>query len=510
MAAELHSPYAGYLLKLADGTRYVICASDPAAKRVIQAFAAAAQLPQTECLTAERAVLVATCPEMTMDFPVRYVTDSLLVCQLPHPSDADQLVAAMALLSEAIAHDVQTRGGVLLHGALAVWPLGGMPRGVVFAAPGGLGKSTASRRLPPPWRALCDDITLVVRDHAGHYYAHPTPTWSRFYSFGGAVGGTWEMQTCVPLDAIFFLSQASEDRVEPVESPSCVISLLAESAEQAFRLLAWGSPPDKQQALNRERLAVVEALAQAIPAWRLHISLEGAFWEHVERVLAELARVRDVAPQPCATKSIALHPHRAAGEDVLYVIYTGASMNPTLADSDVLEVQPYRGRAPRHGDIIYFIPPGAERGIVHRVTAVTPQGIRTRGDNSRADDIDLVQPAHIVGKVIAAHRGARRRTIPDGRWGDIHRVLARVYNWFWHLGTRSLRTLYRRVGRTVAGLLSTRLPLRVVRFAARYRVYDKLFLGKRLIGQYDRRARRWIIRFPYRLLVDETRLPHDS
>ncbi|MCS7261077.1 MAG: SynChlorMet cassette protein ScmC, partial [Anaerolineae bacterium] len=401
------------------------------------------------------------------------------------------------------------RGGVLLHGALAAWPLGGVPRGVVFVAPGELGKSTASRRLPPPWRALCDDTTLVVRDHEGRYYAHPMPTWSQFYSLSGAVGGTWDVQTCVPLEAIFFLSQASEDRVEPLESSSCVISLLAESAEQVGRLLARSLPSDEERMLNCERLAIVEALARAIPAWRLHISLDGTFWEHVEQVLTELDRARSGTPQLRMANPIVSHSRTAVREDVLYVVYTGASMNPTLAEPDVLEVLPYRGHAPRRGDIIYFVTPGAERGTVHRVTGVTPRSIRTRGDNSPADDIVLVQPAHIVGQVIAAHRGARRRIIPGGRWGEIHRVLARVRNVFWHLGTRSLRTLYHSSARVVARHLSTRLPLRVVRFAARYRVYDKLFLGKRLIGQYDRRARRWIIRFPYRLLVDETQLPHD-
>jgi SynChlorMet cassette protein ScmC len=507
VAVDSSFPYSSYLLRLADGTRYAIRAGDRPAERVVQAFAAAAQLTPPEHTAAERVVLAITCAEMAPPHPIRYAADSLMVCSLPSPTDADQLATAMTLLTEAIARDVQKRGGVLLHGALAAWPLGGTPRGVVFVAPGGLGKSTASRRLPPPWRALCDDTTLVVQDSAGHYYAHPTPTWSRFYSFSGAVGGTWDMQTAVPLHTIFFLSQATDDDVEPLESPSCTVALLAESAEQAGRLLARFLLPDEEQRLNRERLANVEALAQRVPAWRLHISLNGAFWEHVERVLIELGRAQAVAPR--ATRSTALRPRGAAREDAFFIVYTGASMNPTLAEPDVLEVLPYHGRMPRRGDIIYFVPPDAERGIVHRVTAVTPQGLRTRGDNNPSDDADLVQLPYVVGQVVAAHRGARRRVIPGGRWGELHRILAGLHNASWRLGTRLLHAPYHSIARAVAGHLSARLPLRVVRFAARCQTYDKLFLGRRLIGQYDRRAQRWIVRFPYRLLVDETVLPRE-
>ena len=39
----------------------------------------------------------------------------------------------------------------------------------------------------PPWRSLCDDATLVVRDASGRYWAHPWPTWSRFYTLDGVV-----------------------------------------------------------------------------------------------------------------------------------------------------------------------------------------------------------------------------------------------------------------------------------------------------------------------------------
>ncbi|MDW8070906.1 MAG: hypothetical protein RMK79_05455, partial [Anaerolineae bacterium] len=71
MAAELVFPDTGYLLKLADGTRYVIRAGDPAAQRVVQVFAVASQLTPRGELTAEHVVVAVTAPETGMDRSVR-------------------------------------------------------------------------------------------------------------------------------------------------------------------------------------------------------------------------------------------------------------------------------------------------------------------------------------------------------------------------------------------------------------------------------------------------------
>lgn len=85
--------------------------------------------------------------------------------------------------ASVIVLDVENRGGLLLHGALAECKR----QGVILAGPGTVGKTTASRRLRLPWHSLSDDATLVVRDRAGRFGAHPWPTWSRFM-FGGSWG----------------------------------------------------------------------------------------------------------------------------------------------------------------------------------------------------------------------------------------------------------------------------------------------------------------------------------
>jgi len=181
-------------------------------------------------------------------------------------------------LSLILAREAQARGGVLIHGALA--ERDGM--GVILAAPGGTGKTTASNRLPAPWRSLCDDTTLVVRDPQGNYWAHPWPTWSRFLNKGS--GGTWDVQNAVPVKGIFFLAQAVEDRVERL-GPGHAVSLLVECVGQASMSMASGLCKEELRALHLERFNNLCALARVVPAHVLHISLTGAFWQEIAQAL---------------------------------------------------------------------------------------------------------------------------------------------------------------------------------------------------------------------------------
>ena len=92
-----------------------------------------------------------------------------------------------------MANSSEKNGGLLVHGALAEW--NGI--GVILAGPGGVGKTTASKRLPRPWRSLSDDNTLIVKSPDGTYWAHPWPTWSRYRQ--GDMSGSWDVQAAVKL-----------------------------------------------------------------------------------------------------------------------------------------------------------------------------------------------------------------------------------------------------------------------------------------------------------------------
>ena len=186
----------------------------------------------------------------------------------------------LARLSLVFARESQSRGGFLIHGALA--ERNGM--GVILTAPGGTGKTTASSRFPAPWRSLCDDTTLVVRDPQGKYWAHPWPTWSRFLE--GGPGGTWDVQSAVPLKGIFVLVQDPEDRAERV-GPGHAVSMLVECVRQASMFMPLGLYQEEVCQLHLERFNNLCALARVIPAYVLHISLTGTFWKEIEKALDE-------------------------------------------------------------------------------------------------------------------------------------------------------------------------------------------------------------------------------
>jgi hypothetical protein len=174
-----------------------------------------------------------------------------------------------------------------------------------------------------------------------------------------------------------------------------------------------------------------------------------------------------------------------------------------------LEVAPYDGRPVQAGDVIYFEPPEGEREIVHRVVCVTPDGIRTRGDNNPTDDPYCLQTAHIIGQVVRAQRGSRKRRIAGGRRGTLFGYVARV----WRVANRSTSRLLHGVYHALAGsgtfrgLLPPRLRPRLLVFQSKTEPTFKLVMGQREVGRYDNWRCQWTIQRPFRLFVDETRLP---
>jgi SynChlorMet cassette protein ScmC len=136
-------------------------------------------------------------------------------------------------------------------------------------------------------------VTLVVRDEEGSYWAHPLPTWSCFFGPKAGDGSdSWAVQQAVPLRAIVILEQGTEDRIQPL-GPGHALALLAELARQASSHLVLGMPLDEITALNSQRFDNLCALVQAVPAYLLHVSLNGAFWTEIERVICENEGQRD-------------------------------------------------------------------------------------------------------------------------------------------------------------------------------------------------------------------------
>ena len=273
-------------LRLADGSSWVIVAGDADAAPVVQTLAAIMRLtPGDEApLThaggfaappaRELRVVVRDGPEARLPADTR--GDGPVLVAVHPPVDRAMHMIAAERVAQTIARDAQRRGGLLVHGGLAEW----RGCGAVLAGAGTVGKSTASRRLPAPWRSWSDDATLVVRDLQGRLRAHPWPTWSRFYWDQGE--GSWDVAASLPLGAVFFLAQAPQDVVTPTHHAAQALAMLMECVAAVSSGMRRGLDAERARTLSGEQLANAEAVVAETPMYRLELSLEGSFWRLLE------------------------------------------------------------------------------------------------------------------------------------------------------------------------------------------------------------------------------------
>jgi len=269
-----------FALTLRPGLCWHICAADSTAATVVTQMAAVMELPPSESInppatgtSAKRIVVVSN-----GGGPAEVSPEDAIFQLPPGQPGRQSLLSGQVRASMALARALLPQGGLLLHGALAER----MGRGTLFVGSSSAGKSTASRRLPPPWRSLCDDTTLVMPDAQGQWWAHPWPTWS--LCIEGGPGGTWNVQSAVPLGAIFFLQQDPMDSVKPLGTGRAS-ARLAQAAEEVSPLAWSDAPPDQIRQLRVQRFDWLSELARTVPAFTLELSLAGAFWQKIEETL---------------------------------------------------------------------------------------------------------------------------------------------------------------------------------------------------------------------------------
>ncbi|MGB6068034.1 MAG: SynChlorMet cassette protein ScmC [Desulfomonilaceae bacterium] len=202
-----------------------------------------------------------------------------MICELLDIGHHDLAILAM---QQAVFPFYQAgigQGGTPLHAALVEYD----GKGILIAASGGRGKSTCCRRVPKSWTVLCDDETLVVRSPSGTYHAHPFPTWSD-YLFR-RTKKTWNVQRSTQLSAIFFLDQGESDDVARIGQARAA-ARINQSAGQVCGRMWRRLPNDVQRDNNLKLFSNSCGLAKAVPAFTLHASLTGRFWEGIEKVLA--------------------------------------------------------------------------------------------------------------------------------------------------------------------------------------------------------------------------------
>ncbi len=254
----------GLGLVLADGNEWLFVGEDASASAIISKLRTILQL---------KAMVGLSC-KISVGTPrkINNCNPSALECL--------QLSGTFVQMMKIINRDVLARDGLFLHGALA--ERNGC--GVILAGHSGVGKTTASIRLPSPWRSLSDDMTLVVRDEQGRYWGHPWPTWSFFWESNNS-DRKWDVSYSVPLKGLFFLAQAPEDRAERIGAGQAACMLL-ETAQQATS----GRLDDKSingdlTAMNLQLFKNACIMAKSMKSFILNVSLNGPFWNEIDLAL---------------------------------------------------------------------------------------------------------------------------------------------------------------------------------------------------------------------------------
>jgi len=481
------------LLKLSNNILYSFCACDSRAGDFIAALAHTMNL--TENGNVGRKVLVYV-SENKIGFPGIKLLENdhdPIICSLLPANNPDMFNIQVQRIAQAVVSDVISKGGALIHGGLCSFK----DCGAVMAGPGDVGKTTASNRLPAPWKSYSDDATLIIPDGAGGFNAHPWPTWSRFYQ--GGPGGVWEVEKSFPLAALFFLRQSEKDSVETVDEHHAK-AMLIDTIEHITRLIRL---KEKIKHYHVKRcIKNASNIASAVPSYRLDVALEGEFWREMEKVMPKIKMFEK--PGYAVRQFSALDDQ---GE--VYYIYRGLSMNPTFYEPELLTIEPYNGKEPTKGDIICYPVDHKDELTVHRIITVQGSEIKTRGDNNDFADNYTVNRDAVIGRVVASRRGKETRTIYSGFAGILDMYWRRSYRKINHYISKLLYTSYHYLA--ASGIFRKLKPRNMIFKVAVFQRYSmqyvKLILNGRTVGNYNFRDLKWKINRPYRLFVDEKNLP---
>jgi len=380
-------------------------------------------------------------------------------------------------------------GAILLHAALAEKN----GHGALFMGPGDVGKTTISKRLPAPWRAMCDDTTLVYAQD-GQIYAHPWPTWSCFTM--DCPGGSWDVSQRVPLHALFMLKQSHQDEVTPLDKQKSLHALtqsILQIGHTTFRRMSQ----EKKNNFIETHIQIAKQINASLDSFILENTLTGQFWKKIDTVWHP--------DEPSRKKILEEHIHM---QD--HAIYTGPSMFPVFHDPEYVKIGRYEKYDEiKKGDVIYFKSPNEEKNIIHRVIQKKNEKLRTRGDNNPYSDPYWVTFNDIYGRITHSTFQGMTRQIAGGFQGMLlyrKHIIRRLFL----LKLQTIKQKHNRVWNdlvSVGKFLIRKKDLHIIEFKQpRYPVY-KLFFNGKWIGQYNPIRHRWKLEGIFRFLVDKTKLP---
>ncbi len=146
-------------------------------------------------------------------------------------------------------------GGLLVHAASAVRN----GKAFLFSGVSGAGKTTISRLAPPDAQVLTDEISYVRRTKSG-YEACGTPFAGELARIG--------VNLSAPLEALYFLVQGHENRIEPIQP--------VEAARKLLRNILFFA---HDEALVRMVFQSALDFANTVPVSKLIFTPDNRVWE---------------------------------------------------------------------------------------------------------------------------------------------------------------------------------------------------------------------------------------
>lgn len=189
-----------------------------------------------------------------------------------------------------------------------------------------------------------------------------------------------------------------------------------------------------------------------------------------------------------------------------YSTYNGQSMLPIFQPGDGLIVEEYSAFSEiQIGDVITYRHPLKETEVVHRIIEICGNTIKTQGDNNEYQDNYELTFKDIQGKVTSLKRKKIVIEILNGPQGIKYLKKLRRKQKINSFFVDNLRPLYNIIAKT--GWFYGLLKFQCLKFNGPYG--DELQLMRKgcFLGRKNPQNQNWEISFPYRLFVDEKKLP---
>lgn len=204
-------------------------------------------------------------------------TERAIFFQEPESTGCYDVLANVSVICRTIAVRNELAGGFLVHGVMLAHQQGA----VILAGASGGGKTTAARRMPDEsWQKCSDDLTLVVKDTQGNYFAHPWPGVKAYHQYELC----YDTERGIPLQGLFFLVQDAEVQIKPTK-PIKAIAMLQRVAEQALELPDPSIDPEGVGELRALRLKNVSDFVRKVPTYELFLNMADPFWQDIEALL---------------------------------------------------------------------------------------------------------------------------------------------------------------------------------------------------------------------------------